>query len=94
MTIDTKNAGFYFANLGADIMRCAAAAKQGNSGRYNNSLARSWKTMSLLRKSGRPEAYEEALLLLRALEYAKKNNTLDAFSKNLNKIISPLSIPF
>ncbi len=53
-----KNAQFYFANLGADVMRCALAAKQGNSDRYNDSFARAQKTLSLLHDAGRPEAYE------------------------------------
>jgi len=83
-------AQFYFANLGADVMRCVSAAKRDDSGRYDSSLARARKTLSFLHKSGRSEAYEEGLLLLRALEYAEKSNMLDEFSADVNKIISPM----
>lgn len=81
------NAQFYFANLGADIARCISAAEQKKDERYASSLRRAYKTLRLLRTAGRPEAYEEGLLLLRALEYAKVSSTLDTFSDNLSRLI-------
>gem|GEM_PF-6035752 len=81
-------ARFYFANLGADIVRCVAALDHGDEGRYRDSLARARRTLGFLRASNRPEAYEEGLLLLRGLEYARQDNTLDMFLDHTNKLIT------
>lgn len=72
-------------------MRCVAAAKRHDDKRYNDSLFRAYKTLTYLRRAHRPEAYEEGLLLIRALEYARSGKTLDAFSVHLNRHISSLA---
>ena len=79
---------FYFANLWADVMRCVRAAEAGDDKRYDDSLARAQKTLAYLRAAGRPEAYEEGLLLLSGLFYARTDQKLAAFAKNLNKMVS------
>ena len=86
-----KQAQFYFANLGADILRCARAAETGQEKEYASSLERARKTLRLIEKENRPEAYEEGLLLLRALEYARATSTLPAFRENLNATIEPFA---
>lgn len=83
-----KDARFYFANLGADVARCSKAGIEGNSARYEASLERARRTLSLLRAARRPEAYEEGLLLLRALEYARQDGDLPTFSANVNALIA------
>lgn len=85
-----KNAQFYFANLGADVMRCVVAAQAGDEKKYEDSLTRAQKTLSFLRATGRLEAYEEGLLLLRALFYARADGTLDIFSRELNRMITTI----
>jgi len=49
------------------------------------------RTLEYLRNAGQPEVYEEGLLLLRALEYARRDHTLPIFSKNLNALIEEYS---
>ena len=89
----TRNAAFYFANLGADVTRCVSAAKQGNEERYNDSLTRAYKTLELLHKTARPEAYEEGLLMLRGLAFARATpETLASFQTSLDSLIGPFSI--
>ncbi|MBI4088677.1 hypothetical protein HY415_01125 [Candidatus Kaiserbacteria bacterium] len=91
----TRDAAFYFANLGADVSRCITAAKQGNEVRYNDSLARAYRTLEELRKTERPEAYEEGLLMLRALALARATpETLTSFQSSLNSLISVFSSRF
>jgi hypothetical protein len=85
----SHDAKFYFANLGADILRSSVA--HDNTSRYESSKERVWRTLSLLRQTGRVEAYEEGLLLTRALEYARESNRLDSFRDNLNKMIEHLT---
>ena len=85
------NAAFYFANLGADIARCIAAAEDNNEPRYASSRARARKTLHVLRDAHRPEAYEEGLLLMRALEYARADGRLEAFRIQLNDLIARYS---
>lgn len=80
-----RSAAFYFANLGADISRCIQAAKQGNEFRYEDSLARAYHTLGELRKSARPEAYEEGLLMLRGLSFARETpESLESFQSALD----------
>lgn len=67
----THDAAFYFANLGADVTRCVSATKEGNKARYEDSLARAYRTLDQLHKTARPEAYEEGLLMLRGLALAR-----------------------
>ena len=83
-----KDARFYFVNLGADVARCIAASTEGNTARYESSLQRARATLHQLRKTGRYEAYEEGLLLLRYLEEARAIGNLASLRKNLNNLIA------
>ena len=83
-----RDARFYFANLGADITRCIRAAKDGNETRYDESRARARNTLASIRRANRPEAYEEGLLLLRALEYAKEDGNLPTFNDQVNALVA------
>ena len=86
-----KDARFYFANLGADVMRCVSASEAGNQSRYDDSLKRAYHTLAFLRSVERPEAYEEGLLLLRGLEHARNDGALPAFAESLNTLIAQYS---
>ena len=81
-----NDAKFYFANLGADVVRCISALQSGNIARYEDSLARARKTLASLRAAKRPEAYEEGLLLLSGLEYAREDGQLESFQSNVNAL--------
>jgi hypothetical protein len=83
-----KDARFYFANLGVDVARCVSAAELGDNERFNESLKHARRTLSFLRYADRPEAYEEGLLLMRALEYARIENRLKKFNQDLNSLIA------
>jgi hypothetical protein len=85
-----RNARFYFANLGADIVRCISVSD--NPTRYKHSLDRVWLTLNKLRTVERPEAYEEGLLLTRALEYARRTKELNSFRSNVNKMIEQIML--
>lgn len=88
----TRDAAFYFANLGADVSRCIRAAKEGNESRYEDSLARAHQTLQLLQKAKRPEAYEEGILMLRGLDLARTTpETLNSFQSSLDSLISVFS---
>ncbi|MBI4093901.1 hypothetical protein HY417_02970 [Candidatus Kaiserbacteria bacterium] len=87
----SNRAAFYFANLGADVMRCALAAQSKNDKEYLASLDRAFRTLHLLAKEQRPEALEEGLLLLRALEHARTMGTLRTFIDQVNLVIEPFS---
>ena len=89
-----QDARFYFANLGVDVARCVSAVNSGNMKRFSDSLKCAHKTLSFLRDSNRPEAYEEGLLLLRALQYARTNGKLREFNEELNKLISQYAPTF
>lgn len=85
----TRDAVFYFANLGADVSRCITAAREGNEMRYEDSLARAYRTLEDLHKTTRPEAYEEGLLMLRGLALARKTpETLASFQTSLDSLVS------
>ncbi len=85
----TRDAAFYFANLGADVSRCITAAKQGNEARYEDSLSRAYRTLGELHKTARPEAYEEGLLMLRGLALARATpEMLASFQSSLDSLIS------
>lgn len=84
-----RDAAFYFANLGADISRCVSAAKLNDNESYDDSIDAAYRTLAYI--TDRPEAYEEGLLLLRALEYARRDNALPIFNKNLNALIEEYS---
>ena len=86
-----NNARFIFANLGADVVRCIKAAEKGDEVRYQDSLVRAHKTLAHLRMAKRPEAYEEGLLMLRGLEYARSDNELKSFQVNATAISAALS---
>ena len=87
-----RNAAFYFANLGADVSRCITAAKKGNEARYEDSLARAYRTLEQLHKTSRPEAYEEGLLMLRGLALARPApDTLASFQSSLDSLMSVFS---
>lgn len=88
----TRDATFYFANLGADVSRCITAAKQGNEARYEDSLARAYRTLEELHKTSRPEAYEEGLLMLRGLALARATpEALASFQTSLDSLIGAFS---
>ena len=87
-----KDARFFFANLGADIMRCISASLEGDEERYRASLARAYRTLEHLHAANRPEAYEEGLLLFRALQYSREDNTLAHFKSDLARSMTPLAI--
>jgi hypothetical protein len=81
----TRDAAFYFANLGADVTRCVSAAKRGDESRYQESLERAYCTVNYIRASHRPEAYEEALLMLRGLALARATpETLASFQSSID----------
>ena len=84
-----RDAAFYFANLGADISRCVSAAQVNDNESYDDSIDAAYHTLAHI--TDRPEAYEEGLLLLRALEYARRDHALPIFSKNLNALIEEYS---
>ena len=87
----TRATGFYFANLGADVERCLRAADDGDEKRYADSLSRAYRTLNYLRS--RPEAYEEGLLLLRGLAFAKNEaGSRRVFGRLLDGLISPMSL--
>ena len=89
----TRDAAFYFANLGADVSRCITAAKQENEVRYKDSLARAYRTLEELHKTARPEAYEEGLLMLRGLALARATpEALSSFQSSLNSLIGTFSV--
>ncbi len=84
----TRHAAFYFANLGADVSRCITASREGNETRYEDSLARAYRTLEDLHKTARPEAYEEGLLMLRGLALARTTSeTLASFQISLDSLI-------
>lgn len=88
----TRDAAFYFANLGADVSRCIAAARQGDEARYEDSLSRAYRTLEQLHKTSRPEAYEEGLLMLRGLALARTTpEALSSFQSSLDTLISAFS---
>lgn len=85
----TRDATFYFANLGADVSRCITASRQGDETRYEDSLARAYRTLEDLHKTERPEAYEEGLLMLRGLALARATpESLAFFETSLDSLIS------
>jgi hypothetical protein len=85
----TRDAVFYFANLGADVSRCITVARQNNEARYEDSLARAYRTLEDLHKAKRPEAYEEGLLMLRGLALARATpENLISFQISLDSLIS------
>lgn len=86
-----SDARFYFANLTSDVARCARAALNGNEKRYGESLSRAHKTLMFLRDTGRPEAYEEGLLLLEGLRHAKEEGVLTAFSAQVDTLATQYS---
>ncbi|MEK7155708.1 MAG: hypothetical protein AAB734_02415 [Patescibacteria group bacterium] len=84
-----RDAAFYFANLGADISRCISAAQHNDSESYDDSIDAAYRTLAYI--TNRPEAYEEGLLLLRGLEYAREENRLSEFNDQLNELITEYS---
>lgn len=86
-----KDAKFYFANLGADVARCIAAAQNDDDERYKTSLTRARSTLQHLRKLHAYTAYEEGLLLLRGLSFAKARGKLKQLSNMLNTMITQIS---
>jgi len=86
-----RSAQFYFANLCADVMRCIVAAEAGDGERYRSSLERARITLAGLHDTRRFEAYEEGLLLLRALEHAREGNTLGVFRRQVDQLVMSAS---
>lgn len=84
----TRDASFYFANLGADVTRCVSAARRGDTVRYDDSLVRAYRTLEDLHKTARPEAYEEGLLMLRGLALARATpEALSSFQLALDSLV-------
>jgi len=74
------------------VSRCITAAQQRNEKRYDDSLTRAHRTLEFLRKTERPEAYEEGLLMLRGLALARATpEALASFQVSLNSLISTFS---
>lgn len=88
----TKDAKFYFGNLVSDVIRSAHAAISNDDARYENSLSRAYKTLGYLRGAHRPEAYEEGLLLMRALAHARARGALPAFRAHLSTLAESFAI--
>lgn len=80
------NARFYFANLAADVSRCARAGEEGDESRYQDSLARAHKTLGFLQKVQQPAAYQEGLLMITGLELAREDKKLPVFNSNINTL--------
>lgn len=88
----TRGAAFYFANLGADVARCIRATELHDEAQYQESLERAYHTVSFIRAAERPEAYEEALLMLRGLALARGTpEELASFQSALNPLIGAFS---
>lgn len=83
------NPRFLFANLCADVARCIKAAEDSDQERYEGSLARARKTLTYLRASHCPEAYEEGLLLVRGLQLAQEGE-LGRFAVNVDRLAATL----
>lgn len=69
-----ESARFYFANLAADVTRMAKAVEEGNTKRYDELLKHARATLAHLRTTNRHEAYEEGLLMLRAVPLSEKSD--------------------
>ena len=88
----TKDAKFYFGNLISDVVRSANAALKNDDARYEDSLLRAYTTLEYLRFARRPEAYEEGLLLLRALAHARARGKLSALRAHLSTFAESFAI--
>ncbi len=86
-----KDARFYFANLGVDVARCVSASLKRNDERYEDHIAEAYRTLAFLHGAQNPAAYEEGLLLLRGLEYAREDNKLSEFNNQVNELIAEYS---
>jgi hypothetical protein len=87
----TRDARFYFANLGADVARCISALRAGDEARYEDSLERAYGTLNHLRTAHRPEAYEEGLLMLRGLSLARTTPAkTSSFEAQVNALVGLL----
>ena len=82
---------FIFANLCADALRCVTALEAGNIDRYKDSLARAYRTLSFLRPLGRPEAYEEGILLCRAVQLVAETKKFKECSDGINQLAAQYS---
>lgn len=81
----THDARFYFANLCADVARCASAAQVEDMVRYQRMLTMARRSLGFLRKVGHSEAYEEGLLLLRGLELAREDGNIKIIQEWLGR---------
>ncbi|MGB4076201.1 MAG: hypothetical protein WBK28_00660 [Minisyncoccia bacterium] len=91
--MNERSERFYFANLTADVARCVHAAQKGDEDAYQQSLLRAYRTLQYLRPLKNRSAYEEGLLLVRGLFFAKEAGTLETFSVRVNMLgaeFSPL----
>lgn len=86
------NTRLYFGNLLADVARCLAALRAGNENRYEQSLARARKTLAYLRTVGRPEAYEEGLLLVYGLTVARREGNTQRFQAETERMAASYAI--
>jgi hypothetical protein len=82
---------FFFANLGSDIARCIKAIETNDPDEYEVSIERAYRTIEHISASDRPEAVEEARLLILALSCAREENELDKFRRESETIIEPFA---
>lgn len=86
-----RDARFYFANLGVDVGRCVSALQKGDQERYSEHLKEAHRTLEFLHSAPEKSAYQEGLLLLQGLEYAREDEALARFSDGLNDLIAEYS---
>ncbi|OGG68743.1 hypothetical protein A3E65_01285 [Candidatus Kaiserbacteria bacterium RIFCSPHIGHO2_12_FULL_56_13] len=84
----TRDARFYFANLGADVARCAQALERHDEKRYQKLLATARRTLERLRES--PSAFAEGELMLQGLELTR--DAPASFRHELDCLIVPLAL--
>ncbi len=87
-----QDAIFYFANLGADVIRCVNAVRDNNENRYCDSLARAHHTLEQLQNTNSYAAYKEGVLMIRGLELARATpKELASFRLALNSLMCTFS---
>jgi hypothetical protein len=82
---ELADARFYFANLTADVARAVRALQKGDQERYVQAKTLARRTLMRLREAHYP-AYEEGLLLMRALTYAADAKILPEFLEYVGRL--------